>query len=60
MRKLFRQAELQTGAAEPRGVAIKWYFAEEWAANYVREKFEKDGRYNSTIIIGYMAPSNGQ
>ncbi|MGP0059378.1 MAG: hypothetical protein ACLPID_08850, partial [Beijerinckiaceae bacterium] len=51
MDQLFWQAERQTGATRPRGASTKWYFAEEWAADYVRKKFAAD---YSDIIIRYM------
>jgi len=54
MKKLYRAAELQTGAARPLGAEIKWYFAEEYAADHVRERFS-DGPY-SDIVIRYMPP----
>jgi hypothetical protein len=34
--------------------ALKWYFAEAYAADYVRKKFEPI-RY-SDIVVGYMPP----
>ncbi len=51
MDQLFQQAYLQTGATRPRGASVKWYFAEEWAADYVRKNFEED---YGDIIIRYM------
>jgi hypothetical protein len=53
MERLAGQAEFQIGAAGPRGAAIKWYFAEEYAADEVREKFSESDRY-SKITIAYM------
>jgi hypothetical protein len=37
------------------GPGIKWYFAEESAADIVRDEFKKDKRL-SRIVIAYMPP----
>jgi hypothetical protein len=54
MENLFRQAYLQAGAMRPRGAAVKWYFAEKWAADYVREQFDNADDDYSDFIIQYM------
>jgi hypothetical protein len=56
MDDLFDQADRQIGAARPRGAAIKWYFAEKWAADYAREQLMKSKKDYSDIVIGYMPP----
>ncbi len=48
---LLRQAQLQTEAADASGRRIKWYFAEEWAANKVREVLSRE---YPDITVAYM------
>ncbi len=36
------------------GLGLKWYFAEQGAADYVRMRFEKNGF--GDIVIAYMQP----
>jgi hypothetical protein len=55
MNKLLDQAGRQMDVADALGLGVKWYFAEESAANVVREKFKNDERL-SRIVIAYMPP----
>jgi hypothetical protein len=57
MAKLRKQAERQIQIADARGLGLKWYFAEKFAGDYVREQFSKDKELNK-IIIAYMPPRN--
>jgi hypothetical protein len=54
MAKLRRAGERETGAVRARGAALKWYFAEEYAADYVRKEFAKS-KFKD-IVISYMRP----
>jgi hypothetical protein len=55
MNKLLDQANRQIDVADALGLGLKWYFAEESAANFVRDEFKKDKRL-SRIVITYMPP----
>jgi len=55
MNKLLHQAGRQMDVADALGLGIKWYFAEESAADIVRDEFKKDKRL-SRIVIAYMPP----
>ncbi len=55
MADLLDSAGRQTRAAAAVGARVKWYFAEEEAADFVRERFEKKSFFND-ITIGYMRP----
>lgn len=48
------QAWREKGAAEARGVRVKWYFAEEAAADLVRKRFAREGL--GDIVVAYMPP----
>jgi hypothetical protein len=45
----------QLQVADALGLGLKWYFAEKFAADYVREKFSKDEELHK-IIIAHMPP----
>lgn len=48
------QAESQLEVADALGLRVKWYFAENGAADYVRRQFDRDGF--KRIVIAYMPP----
>jgi hypothetical protein len=54
MQDLIRTAQKQKAVADDRGVGLKWYFAEQSAADAVRERFEKEGL--ESIVISHMPP----
>lgn len=51
MLKLEIQAEQQTEVTDALGLGLKWYFAEQGAADYVRKQFEEEF---PDIVIAYM------
>jgi hypothetical protein len=53
---LLERATKQTRTAASVGARVKWYFAEEEAADFVRERF-KSKKFIKDITIGYMPPS---
>ena len=48
------QARKQSRAAKARGVGLKWYYAQEGAADMARERFKKEGF--DDIVVGTMPP----
>ena len=55
MQRLIRQAKRQLQVTQALGLGLKWYFAENVAADLVRERFDKEGL--SEIVVAYMPPT---
>lgn len=58
MREFVNRAWKQKSAADSRGVRVKWYLAEEEAADLVRERFDREGL--GDIIVSHMPPRRRQ
>lgn len=54
IKKMETQAESQLEVADALGLRVKWYFAKNGAADYVRRQFDRDGF--KRIVIAYMPP----
>ncbi|MHB8885270.1 MAG: hypothetical protein ACYC5H_09305 [Methylovirgula sp.] len=54
MADLIKQAKDQLAVTQALGIGLKWYFAEQGAADYVRMRFAKEGL--GEIVIAYMPP----
>ena len=54
MQNLIKQAKRQLQVTRALGLGLKWYFAEEAAADAVRKSFVEEGL--SEIVISYMPP----
>jgi hypothetical protein len=55
MQSLIKQARRQLQVTDALGLGLKWYFAEEDAADAVRKRFAEEGL--GEIVVGYMPPS---